>query len=301
MSPEGIEPIGHNAVLSYEEIVRIARIAVSEGITKIRITGGEPLVRKGVVNLIELLSQIEGITDLSMTTNGIFLADYAQALVDAGLNRVNVSMDSLNAGLFREITRGGDLSAVWKGIATATEAGLNPIKINVVAIQGFNEGEIADFARLTLEHNYHVRFIEFMPVGNGNGWEKGKYLSGASIRSLLEKDYQLEPILLNDQGNNGPAQLFQIAGGRGIIGFINPISAHFCASCNRLRLTADGKLRPCLFSDEEIDIRNSLRSGSTDQEIRLLLHQALASKPKGHTIAQPSFRKCARDMVAIGG
>jgi cyclic pyranopterin phosphate synthase len=301
MSPEGIDHIGHGAVLSYEEIVRLAGIAVSEGITKIRITGGEPLVRKGVVNLIQLLSHIEGITDLSMTTNGILLADYAQALFDAGLKRVNVSMDSLNPDLFREITRGGDLSHVWKGIEKAADVGLHPIKINVVAIQNFNEGEIADFARLTLEHNYHVRFIEFMPVGNGTGWEKGKYVSCSSIRSLLEKDYQLDPVSLNDLGNNGPAKLYRIAGGRGVLGFINPISSHFCASCNRLRLTADGKLRPCLFSDQEIDLRVSLRSGSTDEEIRLLLHQALLSKPKGHTISEPSFRKCAREMVAIGG
>lgn len=301
MPPEGITHIGHHDVLSYEEIVRIARIAVTEGITKIRITGGEPLVRKGVVNLIHLLSHLQGITDLSMTTNGILLADYAQALVDAGLNRVNVSMDSLNPDLFREITRGGDLSSVWKGIEKAAELGLNPIKINVVAIQGFNEGEIADFARLTLEHNYHVRFIEFMPVGTANGWEKGKYLSCSSIRSLLEKDYRLDPLPSTDRGNNGPAQLYQIAGGRGVVGFINAISGHFCASCNRLRLTSDGKLRPCLFSDEEIDIRDSLRSGSSDQEVRTLLHQALLSKPKGHTISEPSFRKCARDMVAIGG
>jgi cyclic pyranopterin phosphate synthase len=301
MSPEGIDHIGHGAVLSYEEIVRITRIAVDEGITKIRITGGEPLVRKGVVNLIQLLSHIEGITDLSMTTNGILLADYAQALSDAGLKRVNVSMDSLNPDLFREITRGGDLSLVWKGIEKAADVGLHPIKINVVAIQGFNEGEIADFARLTLEHNYHVRFIEFMPVGNGNGWEKGKYVSCSSIRSLLRKDYQLDPVPSADRGNNGPAKLYRIAGGRGVLGFINAISGHFCASCNRLRLTSDGKLRPCLFSDQEIDLRESLRSGSTDEEVRFLLHQALLSKPKGHTISEPSFRKCAREMVAIGG
>ena len=189
MSPEGISPIGHQAVLSYEEIVRIAEIAVSEGITKIRITGGEPLVRKGAVNLIESLSKIEGITDLSMTTNGILLGDYAQPLFDAGLKRVNVSMDSLNPDLFREITRGGDLSLVWKGIERATAVGLNPIKINVVAIQGFNEGEVADFARLTVDHDYHVRFIEFMPVGNGNVWQREKYLSCSSIKTLLEQEF----------------------------------------------------------------------------------------------------------------
>ena len=301
MSPEGISPIDHQAILSYEEIVRIAQIAVSEGITKIRITGGEPLVRKGVVSLIECLSKIEGITDLSMTTNGVLLGDYAQPLFDAGLKRVNVSMDSLNPDLFREITRGGDLSLVWKGIEKATAVGLNPIKINVVAIQGFNQGEVADFARLTLDHDYHVRFIEFMPVGNGNSWQRDKYLSGSSIRTLLEKSLTLDPVFSGEQVNSGPAELYRIKGARGMLGFINAVSNHFCSQCNRLRLTADGKLRPCLFSDEEIDIRDALRAHATDEDVGLLLHQALLSKPKGHAISEPSFRKCARDMVAIGG
>jgi len=263
MSPEGISPIDHQDILSYEEIVRIAQIAVSEGITKIRITGGEPLVRKGAVNLIEWLSKIEGITDLSMTTNGILLGDYAQPLFDAGLKRVNISMDSLNPDLFREITRGGDLSLVWKGIEKATQVGLNPIKINVVAIQG--------------------------------------YLSCSSIRTLIEKSFTLDPVISGEQGNSGPAEMSRIKGAQGMLGFINAVSNHFCARCNRLRLTADGKLRPCLFSDEEIDIKDALRSRATDEEVRLLLHQALLSKPKGHTISEPSFRKCARDMVAIGG
>ena len=301
MPTEGVSPIGHQAVLSYEEIVRIAKIAVSEGITKIRVTGGEPLVRKGAVNLIESLSQIEGITDLSMTTNGILLADYAKPLFDAGLKRVNVSMDSLNPDLFREITRGGDLSLVWKGIERATAVGLNPIKINVVAIQGFNEGEVADFARLTVDHDYHVRFIEFMPVANGNDWQREKYLSCSSIKTLIEKSFTLDPVLLGKNGNSGPAELYRIKDAQGMIGFINAISSHFCSRCNRLRLTADGKLRPCLFSDAEIDIKDPLRSAATDEEICSLLHQALLSKPKGHTISEPSFRKCARDMVAIGG
>lgn len=301
MSPEGISHIGHEAILSYEEIVRIAQISVSEGISKIRITGGEPLFRKGVVNFIHCLSKIEGITDLSITTNGILLAEYAQPLFDAGLKRVNVSMDSLNPDLFREITRGGDLSLVWKGIEKATAVGLNPIKINVVAIQGFNEGEMTDFARLTVDHDYHVRFIEFMPVGNGNGWNREKYLSCSSIRTLLEQNFTLDPVRLTEKGNNGPAELYRIAGAQGVIGFINAISGHFCSRCNRLRLTADGKLRPCLFSDEEIDIKDALRSGATDDAVGVLLHKALSSKPKGHTISEPSFRKCARDMIAIGG
>ncbi len=301
MPPDGIIPLKHEDILRYEEFVRIAKIAVSEGISKIRITGGEPLVRKGVTDLIRRLSSLEGIQDLSMTTNGILLADYAEQLCEAGLKRVNVSMDSLQPFLFSEITRGGDLSLVWKGIHKASSVGLTPIKINVVAIKGFNEGDIGAFAQLTMDHDYHVRFIEFMPVGNGNGWHQEKYLTSSTMRSLIENKFPLEPVKLKGRDDSGPAELFRLKGGKGIIGFINAISGHFCASCNRLRLTADGKLRPCLFSDMEIDLKNPIRNGGSDDEIRQLLHEAIFNKPKGHTISDPAFRKCAREMIAIGG
>lgn len=301
MPPDGMNLLAHHDILSYEEIVRIAQIAVNEGISKIRITGGEPLVRKGMVTLVHNLSELDGIKDLSMTTNGILLSEYARPLVDAGLQRVNVSMDSLQPGLFKDITRGGDLSLVWKGIEKAQDAGLSPIKINVVAIQGFNDSEIIDFARLTIANDYQVRFIEFMPVGNGNGWHQEKYLSGLKIRTIIEEHHMLEPVLRNQEGMRGPAELYRLPGAQGMIGFINPISSHFCTTCNRLRLTADGKLRPCLFADQEIDILQPLRSAGTDEELKLLLHEALSSKPKGHTVMEPTFRKCTRDMVAIGG
>jgi cyclic pyranopterin phosphate synthase len=301
MPPDGMNLLAHHDILSYEEIVRIAQIAVNEGISKIRITGGEPLVRKGMVTLVHNLSQLDGIKDLSMTTNGILLSEYARPLVDAGLQRVNVSMDSLQPGLFKDITRGGDLSLVWKGIEKAQDAGLSPIKINVVAIQGFNDSEIIDFARLTIANDYQVRFIEFMPIGNGNGWHQEKYLSGLKIRTIIEEHHMLEPFLRNQEGMRGPAELYRLPGAQGMIGFINPISSHFCTTCNRLRLTADGKLRPCLFADQEIDILQPLRSAGTDEELKLLLHEALSSKPKGHTVMEPTFRKCTRDMVAIGG
>jgi cyclic pyranopterin phosphate synthase len=301
MPPEGMPIVSHHDILTYEEIVRIAQIAVNEGISKIRITGGEPLVRKGVLNLVHNLSQIDGIQDLSMTTNGILLAEYAQPLVQAGLQRINVSMDSLQPALFKDITRGGDLSLVWRGIEKAQDAGLSPIKINVVAIQGFNDGEIVDFARLTIDNDYQVRFIEFMPIGNGNGWHQEKYLSGVKIRTVIEKHHSLEPVLPNRGGMRGPAELYRLPGAQGMVGFINPISGHFCSTCNRLRLTADGKLRPCLFADQEIDIIHSLRSAGTDEELKVLLHEALSAKPKGHTVLEPAFRKCTREMVAIGG
>lgn len=300
MPPTGIVQLTHDDILSYEEIVRIAKIAVSEGITRIRITGGEPLVRKGVVSLVSGLSQIEGIEDLSMTTNGILLAEFATPLYEAGLKRVNVSMDSLKPDLFKEITRGGDLSRVWKGIEVASKIGLNPIKLNVVVIKGFNEDEVVNFAKLALAHEYQIRFIEFMPVGPENGWHREKYLSCVEIKNVIEKYYELHP-LTRREGTSGPAELYHLKGAKGTIGFINAISSHFCATCNRVRLTADGRLRACLFSDEEIDIKMALRSGESDERIKALLHSAIFNKPKGHNITEPTFRKCAREMIRIGG
>ena len=300
MPIEGIAQLKHEDILSYEEIVRIAKIAVKEGITKIRITGGEPLVRKGVVDLVGCLSKLEGVEDLSMTTNGILLSEFAQPLYEAGLKRINVSMDSLKPDLFREITRGGELSRVWRGIEKANELGMNPIKINVVALRGFNEHEVLDFARLTLERDCQVRFIEFMPVGLKNGWKEERYLSCSSIRGIIEEGYSLQSIA-DEKRNSGPADLYRLEGAKGSIGFINAISGHFCSTCNRLRLTADGKLRPCLFSDKEFDMRMALRSGDSDEELMALLHKALSNKPKGHAITEPTFRKCAREMVRIGG
>ena len=300
MPIDGISHLSHENILSYEEIVRIAKIAVKEGITKIRITGGEPLVRKGVVNLVGWLSQLEGIEDLSMTTNGILLSEFAKPLYEAGLKRVNVSMDSLKPDRFREITRGGELSSLIRGIEKANEVGMNPIKINVVAMKGFNEDEILDFAQLTLERNCQVRFIEFMPVGLKNGWKEEKYLSCSSIQKIIQENHKLQP-LGNRKGNGGPADLYRLENAKGIIGFINAISNHFCSTCNRLRLTADGKLRPCLFSDKEFDVRMAMRQGDSDEELRALLHTALSNKPEGHAITKPSFKKCAREMVKIGG
>lgn len=302
MPPEGVPALSHDAILSYEELARIVKVAAGEGIKKVRVTGGEPLVRKGVAGLIGLLSKVNGIQDLSMTTNGILLAEYAQPLFDAGLMRVNVSMDSLKPQLFRDITRGGDLSRVLKGIEKAESVGLKPIKINVVAIKGFNDSEIIDFVRLTIDHDYHIRFIEFMPMGYKNGWNRDSYLSGLYIKQIIEKHFHLEQIAREDQeGTNGPADLFRIEGARGVIGFINAISNHFCSSCNRLRLTADGKLRPCLFSDAEFDALTLLKRGGSDDELKALLHSALSAKPKKHALFEPSFRKCVREMVTIGG
>jgi cyclic pyranopterin phosphate synthase len=301
MPQEGVLQFSHAEVLRYEEILRLAAMAVSRGITKIRVTGGEPLVRKDVVQLIRQLSQLKGLQDLSLTTNAILLEEFAPALFQAGLKRVNISMDSLNPEKYREITRGGDLSRVWAGIEAARRAGMSPIKINVVAITGFNDGEILEFARLTIEDPLQVRFIEFMPVGDSSEWSTERYLSSQEIKQRIESVYPLKPL---DDGTNhhgGPARLFKFPGASGEIGFISPISDHFCDSCNRLRLTADGKLKTCLFSDEEMDLKHLLRSGCSDEELERKLEEAMSVKPLRHGAVGGLIKSCHRPMVKIGG
>lgn len=281
MPPDGIIPIEHKEILSFEEIVRIVKISVNHGVTKIRITGGEPLVRKNIIHLIRLLNNIEGIKDLSLTTNGILLERYAKELVDSGLKRVNISLDSLRPERFREITRGGEISYVLNGIKSAEKAGLTPIKINVVPIHGINDDEIEDFARMTMEYPYQIRFIEFMPFGTHGMWKPEKFISSEEIRCIVERAGQLTPVV---QKKSGPARYFKFDDAVGVIGFISPLSNHFCAECNRLRLTADGKLRPCLFSETEIDLIPALRSNASDEEIDRLIKLSIDVKPKGHNI-----------------
>lgn len=278
---KGLKPFKHSDILRYEEIVRILRICVNIGVRKIRITGGEPLVRKNVVQLIKMIKDIEGIEELSMTTNGIFLDRHAEELAGVGLDRVNISLDSLNYDKYRIITRGGSLEAVLKGIKASQKAGLLPIKINMVPIRGLNDDEIVDFAKLTLDHPYQVRFIEFMPFGTEEMWSKKKFISVEEIKRIVEKVHTLLPV---EMKKSGPARYYKFKGAHGVIGFISPISNHFCKECNRLRLTADGKLRPCLFSETEIDLKYPLRSNASDREIERLINLSVALKPEGHSI-----------------
>jgi cyclic pyranopterin phosphate synthase len=301
MPKEGVSQFGHSEILRYEEILRLAALAVQKGITKIRITGGEPLVRKDAVQLIQQLSQLKGVQDLSLTTNAILLEEFAPALFQAGLKRVNISMDSLSPEKYREITRGGDLSRVWAGVEAARRAGLSPIKINVVAITGFNDGEILEFARLTMPDPFQIRFIEFMPIGISSEWSPERYLSSRAIKRRIESVSPLIPVNggVNDHG--GPARLFKFPGARGEIGFISPISDHFCNSCNRLRLTPDGKLKTCLFSDEEMDLKQLLRSGCSDEELERKLDEAISTKPLRHGAIGGLMKRCHRPMVKIGG
>ncbi len=308
MPPGGVSPIEHKEILRYEEIIRILKIAADMGVKKIRLTGGEPLVRRDLPHLIRMITEIEGIKDLSLTTNGILLEQYADSLVRAGLDRVNVSLDSLRPDRYKEITRGGDIDAVLRGIKAAEKAGLGPIKINMVPIRGINEDEIMDFASMTLESPYQVRFIEFMPFGIPDVWKPERFIPSEEIRTIVESRGTLTPVTLK---KSGPARYFRLDGAAGVIGFISPLSNHFCGECNRLRLTADGKLRPCLFSETEIDLKTALRNGAPDEEIERLIRLSIEVKPKGHKmgIRNPDLGRFAdresnsvrRPMSRIGG
>jgi cyclic pyranopterin phosphate synthase len=307
MPPDGIPPIKHKEILTYEEIFRILHIAAGSGVRTIRITGGEPLVRRDVSHLIRLIKSIKGILDISLTTNGILLEHHAEQLVDAGLDRVNISLDSLNRERYRKITRGGDITAVFRGIEAAEKAGLVPVKLNMVPIRGFNDDEIKDFARLTLKASYQVRFIEFMPFSAPEIWSPEKFIPADEIRSVAEEIGPLSPVKLR---KSGPAQYFRFEGSSGVLGFISPLSNHFCGECNRLRLTADGKLRPCLFSETEIDLKPALRGDAPDSEIERLINLSIEVKPEGHNIRiqntslnaiMEKRRDSKRPMSKIGG
>jgi cyclic pyranopterin phosphate synthase len=281
MPAGGIRPVEHKEILTYEEIIRVVRVAAALGVRKIRITGGEPLARKNVSYLLSSLRKIAGIEDMSLTTNGVLLEKYARELADAGLSRVNISLDSLRPERYREMTRGGEVSLVLRGIEAAERAGLLPIKINMVPIRDLNADEIEDFARMTLHTPHQVRFIEFMPIGAKDLWSNERYVSTDEIRTTVEKMGPLSPVRLR---RNGPARYFRFDGAPGVIGFISALTHHFCNDCNRLRITADGKLRPCLFSETEIDLKPALRHSSSDDEIERLLRLSIEVKPEGHNI-----------------
>lgn len=301
MPADGVRPVEHKEILTYEEIVRIIRVASGLGVRKIRITGGEPLARKGITFLISSIRNIEEIEDVSLTTNGMLLYEYAEELASAGLNRVNVSLDSLRPDRYREITRGGDINKVFKGIERAEGVGLLPIKINMVPIRGFNDDEIEDFARITLEKAYHIRFIEFMPIGARDLWSDSRYIPTDEIRSIVERIGPLSPVKVRRMG---PARYFRFEDAPGVIGFISALTHHFCGDCNRLRITSDGKLRPCLFSETEIDLKPALRnlsSPESEKEIERLLRLSIEIKPEGHNIDKRSDLDSLKAMARIGG
>lgn len=298
MPASGVAPIYRKEILSYEEIYRIVKTAARLGVRKIRITGGEPLARKNVRDLIASLKSIDGIEDISMTTNGILLEQYAKELALAGLNRINISLDSFRADRYKEITRGGDIACVLRGIKAAEEAGLLPIKINMVPIRGFNDDEIEEFAKMTLTTPYHVRYIEFMPIGGKDFWNDEKYIPTDEIKARVEK---IAPLLPVKSRKNGPARYYKFEGAPGIVGFISALTHHFCGDCNRLRITSDGKMRPCLFSETEIDLKPALRNSPSDEEIERLLRLAIDIKPEGHNIDQRKDLETLKPMSRIGG
>ena len=305
MPKEGLSLLGHEDILKYEEMLRIVGIARKLGIVKVRVTGGEPLVRRGVTDFLSELGKL-GLEDISLTTNGILLETFAEPIRKAGVGRINVSLDSLDPERYARITRGGDLSAVLRGLERAGEAGFSPIKINVVAVRGFNDDEAVPFARLTLEKPYEIRFIELMPIGGEKGSGE-KYVSNDELMERIARVGTLHPIERGKPKRNlsGPARRFRLEGARGVIGFISPISHNFCHACNRLRLTADGGLRACLMVDGEIDLKAPMRRGCSDDELERLIRQAILNKPLGqHTdgaAGDRHRRKCAREMPTIGG
>lgn len=292
----GLPFLPRSEILTYEEILKIVRVSCRLGVKKVRVTGGEPLARKNIKVLLHRIAAIPELEDVSITTNGLLLLRYAKQLSEAGVKRINVSLDSLRADRFRNITRGGDLGVVMKGISEATRLGLSPIRINMVPMRGVNDDEIGDFAQLTLTTDYQVRFIELMPFGPSSCLEDLR-MSSSEVMARVSERGVLSPIPYVETA--GPARYFRFSGARGTIGFISPMSDHFCNSCNRLRVTADGKLRPCLFSETEIDLKAAMRRGGDDEEIERLILLAVQAKPRGHGCGDSVEVK--RPMSRIGG
>lgn len=316
MPPEGVEWKPPAEILPFELIERFAAVAVGEGISKIRLTGGEPLVRKGLVEHVARLRAITGLEAIALTTNGILLPRYATQLAAAGLTRVNISLDTLDAETYRDMTRGGDLEQALASIEAAFDAGFSPVKLNAVVVRSL-EQDLLGFARMTVERPIHVRFIEYMPIGDETphpgscgpeaggeaGWTPADHVpSDEILRRITTEGAQaglgeLQPVLAEDApGGWGPARYYRFPGAPGTLGVISPLSHHFCGQCNRLRLTADGKLRPCLFSDAEIDVRPVLESG-TDDEVREVIGRSLRDKPEDHAARIGTLRR----MSQIGG
>ncbi|TWT56809.1 Cyclic pyranopterin monophosphate synthase [Thalassoglobus neptunius] len=300
MPAENVQFLKRDKLLTFEEIVEFVRLMVPLGINKIRLTGGEPLVRNELHELVRMIAEIDGIKDIGLTTNGIFLARDAQKLYDAGLRRLNVSLDALDPVKFREVTRRDGYEEVLKGIQKAQEVGFHPIKINAVAIRGVTESEIVPFGRFARESGCEVRFIEYMPLDADAAWERKKVLFADEIVETLSREVQpLVPI--REIEAEQPSTDFVFEDGIGRIGFIPSVSKPFCDHCNRFRLTADGKLRNCLFSLEETDIRDLLRTGGMEEKIVAAVRESIAGKWAGHHINDPDFQQPERPMYSIGG
>ncbi len=301
MPKEGLRWQPRADQLSVDEIVRVAEAAAQGGVKRVRLTGGEPLVHPNVVEIVRRIASIQQIEEVSLTTNAMLLERFAQSLAEAGLQRVNISLDTLDRARFKRITRGGDIDRVWRGITAAERAHLSPVKLNTVIVRGLNSDELSALARLTLEHDWHVRFIEIMPIGNVQEWGEGfpapeeRYVSVQEMRASLSA-LNLQPVA--SPYGNGPARTFQIPGACGTVGFISPLGEHFCETCNRLRLTSDGKLRSCLVGPNEISLRTAVRAS---EPLEQYFYQAISNKPQHHTMLVAMPADAQRGMSQIGG
>ena len=298
--PAEVQFLPREELLCFEEIQRFVAVASTLGVNKLRITGGEPLVRSELPKLIEMLAAVPGIDDLALTTNGILLAEQAYQLKSAGLHRLNVSLDTLNEATFERISRRTGIQRVLDGIFAAREAGFVNIRLNAVAIQGITEDDLIPLVRFARDNDFELRFIEFMPLDADGNWDDQRVMSGQSIRSFVEREFgKLEPTAREDPSQ--PAVDYRFTDGRGRLGFINPVSEPFCGHCNRLRLTAEGQVRNCLFSTTEWDARALLRSGESDQRLRQLIRDCVSAKASAHGIGEAEFERPQRAMYQIGG
>jgi cyclic pyranopterin phosphate synthase len=299
MPAEGLPWLDRSEILTFEEIDRLVALFVSMGVADVRLTGGEPLVRRDFPLLVEMLGQIDGLHDLSLTTNGYLLERMAGDLAAAGLRRINVSLDSLSRDRFFKMTRRDSLPQVLAGLeALERHPEVRPIKVNCVAMRDFTEDEVLPFAELARRKPYEVRFIEFMPLDADHAWSEDRVLTGAEVRALIDRVYPLEPL---PRDPHSTARVYRFADGRGEVGFVNPVSEPFCGDCNRVRLTAEGKLRTCLFSMHETDLREPLRAGAGDDELEQLIRDAVWRKELKHHVSEAGFRQPARTMSRIGG
>jgi cyclic pyranopterin phosphate synthase len=299
MPADGLPWLDRDDILRFEEIERVVAVMARMGVTDLRLTGGEPLVRREFPRLVSMLSRIEGLEDLSLTTNAYLLERDAAALVDAGITRVNVSIDSLQRDRFFQLTRRDSLPKVLAGLeAIGRFPEVSPIKVNAVALRGFTEEEALPFAEFARSTSYQVRFIEFMPLDGDHAWSSDQVLTGEEIRAIINRVHPLEE---RPREPHATARVFAFADGRGEIGFINPVSEPFCSDCNRVRLTADGKLRTCLFSINETDLRKPLRAGASDADLERVIREAVWRKELKHRVGEKGFRQPPRTMSAIGG
>jgi cyclic pyranopterin phosphate synthase len=298
-APSRPKQIGRALLLSLEEIERLAGIGVGLGICKIRLTGGEPLMRSGLPGLIARLKTLKGLKDISLTTNGTLIGQLGSRLRQAGLNRINISLDTLNAEKFHRMTGADQFATVWQGILEAARLGFAPVKINTVVMKGFNDDEIENIAALSMQYPFHMRFIEYMPIGTDPHMASNSFVPVARMRSRLQRMGRLIPLAA--QSTDGPAERFRFDGARGEIGLIGSMSAHFCRTCNRMRLTADGYLRPCLLADDQVNVIAPMRRGASDHDLGDLFRQALSLKNSRHRLSFGGGCTLQTQMVNIGG